>query len=213
MGMKTIDVAIILGGGTDGTLTPMLYTKERLEGFIAQGEKFGSVPIIVSGGYSASLDKRPKYLEADVMKKFLIVAGFSARVIYLEKRSRDTIGNAYYSKQIVKKHPRWKNILVVTTTGHIPRSRWIFKKVFGPKYNFEYLGVPSRYVTFASNPGREKYEAYVIATYAEILFLAKDGDDRKIFKILKATHPAYSKNKRSQELKEKIMEAKQKLLG
>jgi uncharacterized SAM-binding protein YcdF (DUF218 family) len=210
--MKKIDVIILLGGGTDGTLNPTLYTKERLEGFVAQGKKFRGTPVIVSGGYSASLDEKPRYTEAEVMKNYLTKQSFPSKLIYLEKKSRDTIGNAYYSKQIIKKYLQWETILVVTTDKHIPRSRWLFNKVFGKKYTIQYFGIPSRHISFA-NPGRKKYEVFLIRWHRKFSSHIKNGDDKAVLKLLKAIHPAYSHTKESQRVKTQILKAKQKYLG
>jgi uncharacterized SAM-binding protein YcdF (DUF218 family) len=84
-------------------LKPAFYTKERLEAVIAKRFAFANTPIIASVGYTASSEKAPKYTEAEVIKKCLTDNGFASKLIYLEKRSRDTVGNAYYSKQIIKK--------------------------------------------------------------------------------------------------------------
>jgi uncharacterized SAM-binding protein YcdF (DUF218 family) len=211
--MKKIDVIIVLGGGTDGTLNPVFYTKERLTFLISQIKKFVNIPIIMSGGYSSSIDKKPKYTESEVMKHYITRNRFTSKLVYIEDKSRDTIGNAYYSKQIIKKHLRWKNILVVTTTGHILRSRWIFKKIFGKKYIIEYLGVPSHHSSFKKNPGRKKYEDYIIRTYEKMLRPIENGNDRLILKALRSGHPAYSKTKKAIRLKEEIVEMKKTLLG
>ncbi|MEK7649746.1 MAG: YdcF family protein [Patescibacteria group bacterium] len=97
------DVIIILGGGTDGTLKPVLYTKERLEAFVKLYKKYTETPIIVSGGYSTWMKFIPKYKEADVMQNYLIKHGVSKKLVYVERKSRDTIGNFYFSKQIFRK--------------------------------------------------------------------------------------------------------------
>jgi len=210
--MKKIHAIIILGGGTDGTLKPAFYTKERLEAFVVNASKFTNTPIIASGGYTASSDKAPKYTEAEIIKNNLKENGFSSKLIYLEKRSRDTIGNAYYSKQIIKRHPRWKNILIVTTNKHIPRSRWLFNKVFGKKYSIKYYGVPSRHSSF-TNPGRMKYERFLIGWNRKASSHIKNGDDKAVLKLLKTIHPAYAHTRESEKVKMRILAAKQKYLG
>ena len=212
MDMKKSDVIIILGGGTDGTLKPAFYTKERLDAVISKYSKFIDIPIIASGGYTASSNKAPKYTEAEIIKTYLKKNGFSTKLIYLEKKSRDTIGNAYYSKQIVKRHPEWKNILLITTDKHVPRSRWLFNKVFGDKYVIHYHGVPSHHSSF-TNPGRKKYEQFLIEWHKKISSHIKNGDDKSILKLLKTIHPAYAHTKKSEQVKMQIIAEKQKYLG
>lgn len=211
--MKKVDFVIILGGGTDGSLTPVLYTKERLTGFIKRRKLFINTPIILSGGYSVWFTKKPKYTEAQVMRNFLIKRGFSHRLLFIEDRSRDTIGNAYFSKQIIKRFAMRRNILIVTTKGHADRSKWIFKKVFGKKYKFDFWEVPSFLPSFANNPGRRAYEHYLIKTYKWLMGGAVEGDDNNIYKLMKKLHPAYSNSKGAKMIREFIIAAKQKYLG
>ena len=211
--MKKVDVIILLGGGTDGTLKPILYTKERLAEFPRFWKSFPETPLIVTGGYSTWM-KSAKYSEADVMKNHLVKKhDFPSGQIFLEKRARDTIGNAYYSKQIVKKHPSWKRILIVTTDAHVARSRWIFKKLFGKKYVLSFLGLPSKIITDRDVEKRQRYEVYITKLYAKYLKPAGDGDDRRIMSLLKKFHPAYSNSHLASEIRKEILETKQRLLG
>ena len=99
------DILLVLGGGTDGTLKPTLYTKERLHGFFKIHKKYEGIPVIVSGGYSTWSSFIPKYREADVMQHYLIKHGISKKLILVERQSRDTVSNAYFSKLLIKKHP------------------------------------------------------------------------------------------------------------
>ena len=208
--MNKPDAIIILGGGTDGTLTPILYTKERLEYFSKFKSKFSNTPIVVSGGYSIWLKKKPKYTEAEVMARFLRQNGF--KHVLVEKMSRDTVGNVYFSKQMVKKHGNWKNILVVTTQGHKARSEWLFKKVFGSGSRFDYLEVPSRTGHFGTAK-RQAYEKFVVRVYKKIIGHVRSGDDEAIHRILLKKHPAFSNSKEAQKIAKEINDAKQYYLG
>jgi len=211
--MKGVDAVIILGGGVDGTSNPVLYTKERLEAFIRLDRRTTRKPIIVSGGHSVFI-KKPRYAEAEVMKKYLISHGIPTSHIHLEKKSRDSITNAYYSKRIAKKHPRWANILIVTTDGHVARCRWIFNKVFGDKYKFRFMGVPSTIGGFSDNSSnRKRYEKYLIDIYRVGFSLVKKGDDKAILKIWKSLSPLYSQGRKAKEFAEAIRTAKQRFLG
>ena len=211
--MKKIDVIVILGGGTDGTLIPMLYTKERLDACMKLGKIIFTTPIVVSGGYSIFIEK-PKYTEADVMHHYLVEHGIPSKHIYKESKSRDTITNAYFTKQIIKKHLQWKRVLIITTDGHIARSRWIFKKVFGDQYQFSFLGVPSNSASFAQkHPGRQRYERYLINLYRILFISAKRGDDGKIIAIWKKVSAQFSNNTQAKAFGEKIRKAKKRHLG
>lgn len=207
--MKKYDVVIILGGGIDGTLTPAFYTKERLDFFLKKKRLLG-LPIVVTGGYPIADAKAPKYTEAEVMRSHLVKSGIPAKNIYLEKESRDTIGNAYYSKRIIKRYPHWKRVVVFTSKGHIPRARWIFKKFFGTAHKIDFLGVDARVGSLGKNPaGRKKYEHHIIRLYAEIFRSVRWDDDRDIARALKKF---YSNTKETKEFKRKVTAAKEKFL-
>lgn len=212
--MKPPHIIIILGGGTDGTLKPILYTEERTKALVKIYKKYFGTPIIVSGGYSTWMKFRPKYREADVMQNYLIKQGIPKGLILVERKSRDTIGNIYFSKQIVKKYPSWKNILIITTKGHEARSKQSFEKVFGKKYLFSFIGVPTKLSSFRNNPNRKKYERHIQRIIFERFFkYAKDGDDKAIWQIMKKYHPAHSHSKEAKELAKEITKAKLKYLG
>lgn len=207
--MRKADLIIILGGGVNNTLTPVLYTKERLEDFLKRKKQFWKTPVIVSGGYSV-WTKKPRYTEAEVMKNFLRKNGFSN--VISEDKSRDTVGNVYFSKQIIKKHPGWKNILIVTTKGHKIRSGWLFKKFFGPSYKFSFIEIPSKTKGFALKR-RKDYELYVLGVYKRMLDEFRPGDDERIIEKLKRYHPAFSKSEAARKIAEEINAAKQRYLG
>jgi uncharacterized SAM-binding protein YcdF (DUF218 family) len=147
------------------------------------------VPIIVSGGYPARTKKKPRYTEAEVMRHWLVAHGVPRKMILVETRSRDTIGNAYYSKKIVKRHRSWKNILVLTTYAHVVRARWIFQKVFGERYTIKLHGVPSREDRLDKG-SRALREKYVTGLYRVALAPVRDGDDKRIMELVKYFHPA-----------------------
>jgi uncharacterized SAM-binding protein YcdF (DUF218 family) len=206
------DVIVILGGGLGKALEPAFYTAERLRFFIKNKKKFKGIPIIASGGYTVWTKKKPVYTEAQVMKHFLVKHGISPDLILIEEKSRDTIGNAYWTKQIVKRFPSWKNILVITTNGHVKRARWTFAKIFGKAYQFEFLPVATKMKNFIL-PGRERYENYIISVYKRIVRTIGSGDDTEIMKMLKRFHPIYSQSKQAKEIQKEIEQAKQKILG
>jgi uncharacterized SAM-binding protein YcdF (DUF218 family) len=208
--MNKIDAVIILGGGAKGDLKPILYTKERLEYFAKLKNKFKDTPIVVSGGYSIWLKKKPKYTEAEVMANYLRKVGF--KNIILEPNSRDTVGNIYFSKLIANTHPEWKNLLVVTTKGHKFRSRWLFKQFFGPRYSVKYLEVPTLTGHFGSKK-RQLYEKFVTGQYKKMFGQTKLGDDKSIYKILTTSHPAFTNSKKAQAVAKSINDAKQFYLG
>lgn len=212
--MQKPDVIIVLGGGTDGTPRPVLYTEERIKTLSKLYKQYFGTPIIVSGGYSMWVKFKPKYREADVMQNYLMKHGIPKDLILVERKSRDTVGNICFSKQIVKKFPNWRNVLVITTKGHEARSKQSFQKVFGGRYRFVFIGVPTKLSSFRNNPNRKKYERHIQQIIFERFFKnCKDGDDKTFWKIMKKYHPAHSRSKEAKQLAKEIIQAKLKYLG
>ena len=80
------------------------------------------IPVIISGGGVGSNDK-----ESVVVKRFLIDLGVNPGDIVIEDRSRDTVENALYVKEIFQKM-RFKRGLLITSAYHIRRAKYLFNK-------------------------------------------------------------------------------------
>lgn len=116
------DVIVVLGGGSynTGVLTDDSL-KRLLTGFVLQ--KKLNIPIILSGG--SAITNLP---ESEVMKKVLIELGVDRSKIFTDVSSRDTIGNAFFTKKICEANG-FKKILLVTSAYHMPRSVLTFEKI------------------------------------------------------------------------------------
>ena len=60
----------------------------------------------------------------------LLLLGVPATKLLKETSSYDTVGNAYFSATIHAWPLGWRNIAVVTSAFHMPRTQEIFKQVF-----------------------------------------------------------------------------------
>ena len=110
------DVIVLLGGGiydkvpdltgsgtpSDGML-PRLITAVRLQRRL-------DVPILVSGG-ATSNGRTP---EATVVRRFLVDLGAPEKKILVEDKSRDTMENARFSREIILKHHFQRPLLVTS---------------------------------------------------------------------------------------------------
>ena len=76
------------------------------------------------------------------MKEYLVGVWIPESAILLEDKSKDTIGNAYFTKEMLMQYERvLKSISVVTSRFHVPRTQYVFNKIFGEKYNITFIGV------------------------------------------------------------------------
>ncbi len=108
-----------------------LYRKTRL-------------PILVSGG---KVFRENVEGEAKAMARFLKTIGIPDEKITEEKKSRNTLENGIFSYQILKKK-RGKNICLITSAYHMPRSVMIFREV-----GFKVTPVPADYRIYRANYG------------------------------------------------------------
>ena len=117
---KAPDLLVILGGSH-----PNL--EARLQTALALAARFPDVPIIASGG------GRTFECEAELMERTLLEHGVDPGRILREELSLDTLGNAVFSKLLARaRHLERSKVLVVTSSFHGPRSRFLFRQVFGP---------------------------------------------------------------------------------
>lgn len=77
------------------------------------------------------------------------------QTVILEEQSRDTIGNAVFSRKLLK-DTAYKRITLVTSDYHMKRSLWIFKFVFGGEYHVEAIVAESDDVTRAQHKSIEE---------------------------------------------------------
>lgn len=110
------DTAIILGAYTDGwrpsgTLVARLRAGLHLfrHGYVAT--------IIVSGGRGDDETVR----ESSSMKRFLVINGVPAQLVFEERFSTDTWENLRYSKQVMER-VGLKTAVIVTSDYHLPRA-------------------------------------------------------------------------------------------
>jgi uncharacterized SAM-binding protein YcdF (DUF218 family) len=115
--------------------------------------------IIVSGKWTIWydwLDITPPTTEARLMKDYLVANGVGSRDILQETLSKDTIGNLYYSKQLLNKNRTSDSkIVIVCATQRLDRVRFMTENLFGDDYavSYEVVDAPG---DIASSLGTEE---------------------------------------------------------
>ena len=184
---------IILGGGInrDGTLWQI--TINRLEKGIELFKKGASENIVVSGKYGFMEDYIPIITEAKAMCRYLEKKAIPKEKIILEEESKDTLGNAFFTKTNILEPRKWQTIIVITSEFHIPRTKYIFKKILGEKYKINFVKASSG---FSDHKLRELIikEQKLLNLIKQWLDKIPDGDDKSIEKFLYTKHPAYAKH-------------------
>ncbi|MBN1382395.1 MAG: YdcF family protein [Deltaproteobacteria bacterium] len=124
------DVIIVLGGGINdlvpdlsGTGFPGTDSLGRLV-TAARLQKNIMKPVIISSGQVFP----NKSAEAPIARRILVDLGVPSYKIFMEAKSRDTMENARYSKQICTQEG-FKTPIVVTSAFHMKRSVLSFQKI------------------------------------------------------------------------------------
>jgi uncharacterized SAM-binding protein YcdF (DUF218 family) len=190
------DAIIVLAGGInpDGSLPDM--PKERIDGALRHFHNKESSVLIMSGRYGFWLDWKkeiPTRTEAEAMKEYAVSLGVPTEAILLEEKSKDTLGNAYFTKVDILEPNNWKSVLIVTSDFHYERTRYIFDLVLGDGYDTEYE-VTKTNVPFLKMEALKAQEVATIAILKTIIGNTQRGGTEAIASILSTKHPGYSKN-------------------
>lgn len=62
----------------------------------------------------------------------------------MEKRSKDSIGNIYYLKKLLKNRPSYKTLTVICAQRHTARLQYLFDVFFDNSYRIHFMGVNSK---------------------------------------------------------------------
>lgn len=129
---------IIIGLGCNNSLGLLDKRIERIGEMI---KVYPDAKLLLSGGGFELSDT-----EACIMKDALLQNSLLSKGdIILEEDSMDTMGNAIFSKLLLKDRGELqdiKNILVVTSPFHAIRARSLFRNIFGNNYNIVVTGHP-----------------------------------------------------------------------
>ncbi len=127
------DAIIILSGGIRSETTVPPWVQERLNAAIEL--KNQARYIITTSAATPHLalpldsNKQPLY-DARVMNNILIKSGINPNKILTESFSLDTVGNAIFTKLLITNPLKLKNLLIITSKFHMPRSKVLFQKIF-----------------------------------------------------------------------------------
>ena len=147
------DVIILLGGGVydgvsdlTGVGAPSEDTLARIVTAVRLQKRL-RVPVIVSGGTVFPWKKA----EAPVDRRFLMDLGVPADKILMEDKSRDTLENARYVKEICEKR-LFRSPILITSAYHIKRAVLSFRE-----FNMDVTPVPSNFKAWDRKYGWADY--------------------------------------------------------
>jgi uncharacterized SAM-binding protein YcdF (DUF218 family) len=129
------DGIIVLGGPIDANISmahdaPVIRTAaDRIVAGAALARKYPTAPVIFTGGSPDLISNAAR--EADYAAMVFESLGIDRARLIIERRSRNTLENAEFSKALADPKPgrRW---LLVTSAFHMPRAVGLFRKAGFP---------------------------------------------------------------------------------
>ncbi len=152
---RHVDGIVVLGGYMNGDINAgrkgfeLNSAADRIFEAMRLARLYPDARVIVSGGDGAFFEESVK--EADSTRQMLVDLGFSGERYIYENKSRNTVENAIFSKELAQPKPG-ETWLLVTSAYHMPRSVGCFRKV-----DFDVVAWPVDYKTRAS----ERFALYL----------------------------------------------------
>lgn len=189
-GEHPADAIVVLGGGVepDGTLPQVPRTRVKRAVEIYDG---GVAPRIILSGRCGLTSPQPAVTEAAAMAAYARELGVPDDALLLEEESRDTLGNAYFTREWYLEPNGWTSIRVVTSDFHLSRAAWVFRKILGGSYDFSFVsaasGLSPRELIFRA---LEECKLYIFLN--EWLEAMEDADEHAIDRLMENEHPGYA---------------------
>ncbi len=190
---------VVLGGGLTKEEKLPDQVKRRLDKALKISKKRKIDSFLTCGKYSFLLTKedRPQSTEARLMKNYLISKKVDRKKIHLEEKSMDTISNAYYAKTEYFIPQNETEGIIITSAYHIPRTKYIFEKIFGTNFNLEFEGIET-----GANDRLLKRQGELLNKFMEMTQGMKTGDHQ--FLKDKFFEDDYYKEERPSWVKKKV---------
>jgi len=125
---------------------------------------------------------------ADAMKSYIVNnSHISHELVLTETNSRDTVGDAIFTKINIVNKKSTSNLLIVTSDYHVSRTQKIFSYIYGEKYIVKVIGAKTTREKESSELEDKSLNEFYI-TFKGV----KSGDDDLIYKRLSTDHPYYN---------------------
>lgn len=186
--MKAPSAILVLANLMNSAGELNLESKCRIDTAVIEHLKFPHTPLVVCGwnyreDYPHSIASR--------MRNYILSTyhSINRNLIIMEDNSRDTVGDAFFTKINFINQKSWDAITVVTSDYHIARTFEIFKFIYGEKIGIKMLSSPTQCLL------TKQYfisELASIKTFRETFNGVCSGNDLQIYERLRLAHPFYN---------------------
>lgn len=186
----TADAIVVLGGGVGPGGSLPLVARARVERAVEvfQG---GIAPRMIMSGLCGLMQPVPEVSEAAAMAAYAVELGVPRQALLLEEESRDTLGNAYFTRERLLEPNGWSSIRVVTSDFHLSRAAWVFRKVLGGRYDFSFVSAASGFSP-RELIDRAVEECRILIFLNEWLQALEEADDAALDRLIAHEHPGYA---------------------
>lgn len=143
------------------------------------------IPRVVTCGWAYRNDSKVRI--ADAFKDYLVSIGLKPECITTELNSRDTVGDAVFTRVNIIEPLGFSKFCVVTSNYHVARTKRIFDFVYGSKFSFDVKGAAVDFCSAVLSKEADSESAF-INTFSNV----QAGDIDHIMETLKKSHPFYN---------------------
>jgi len=133
------------------------------------------------------------YLEGCSLKLSQAVASYihikhkiSLKSLIQEPNSRDTVGDAVFTRRNIVDKKKFKKLAIVSSLYHLPRVKEIFEFVYGDSFDLTFFSSD-----FKSSKNYEESEQSSLNDFRNTFSNIEKGNIKKIYKVLLNHHPLY----------------------
>lgn len=182
---KKINAVIVLANLMNGdgslNLESELRAKKAVETYNQLNAQF-----LVTCGWNYRNDQNLTIAEA--FKNYITSnSSIPPNNILMETLSKDTVGDAYFTKVRLAIPKKWVDICVVTSNYHMERTREIFNMIYGENYKIDFVGTD-----VPNNTKMLESELISLNAFRSTFLGVARGDDVEILSRLKKNHPYYN---------------------
>lgn len=180
-----VDAVIVLANlmEADGTLNPESAARAAKAAEVFKDVGAG---VLVTCGWAYRDDSDLPV--ADAFRTHIAARhGIPEARIVAERNSRDTVGDAIFTKHQLALPRGWKNILIVTSAYHVGRTRDIFDFIYGDDAQVSVVGVD-----VAADDAVLENEQRSLQAFRRTFDGINRGDTQGVLNRLREAHPFYN---------------------
>ena len=184
--MNIYDAIIVLSNLMDGESNLNLESKNRANLAFEIWNQQNCIPKLITMGWAYRNDTNVPISKA--MANYLVnKLNVPKKQILSDVLSRDTVGDAFFSRYNFEKIFLNKKIIIITSDYHENRAHSIFKFIYGENYKIHFSVIETDL-----KKSKQKDETDSLDQFSNTFNGIKSGDMNKIQNILLHNHPLYN---------------------